>query len=119
MSNDPGMIQAYKEGKDLYCVIAASMFNNNYEDNLEFYPEFTEVELDGKISIAGTDTEHTEILDEDSSITIPWCYLVPTDSGDKEAFKIIAGDSIISDCGNLIVKEVKTENKQTTISFEI
>lgn len=50
------MIQAYKEGKDLYCVIAAAMFNNNYEENLEFYPEGTEIELDGKKIICGKKT---------------------------------------------------------------
>ena len=34
MSQDPAMIQAYQEGKDLYCVIAAGMFGNKYEENL-------------------------------------------------------------------------------------
>jgi DNA polymerase I-like protein with 3'-5' exonuclease and polymerase domains len=56
MSQDPAMIQAYNEGKDLYCVIAASMFSNKYEDNLEFYPEGTEIELDGKKIICGHKT---------------------------------------------------------------
>ena len=32
MSDDPAMRQAYLEGKDLYCVIAAKIYNNNYED---------------------------------------------------------------------------------------
>ena len=35
MSQDPEMLKAYEEGKDLYCVIAASMFDNKYEENLE------------------------------------------------------------------------------------
>ena len=35
MADDPAMKQAYAEGKDLYCVIASKVFNNNYEDNLE------------------------------------------------------------------------------------
>jgi len=56
MSQDPNMIKAYKEGKDLYCVIAAAMFGNKYEDNLEFYPEGTEIELDGKKVICGKKT---------------------------------------------------------------
>lgn len=56
MSEDPSMIQAYNEGKDLYCVIAEKMFNNKYEDNLEFYPEGTELELDGKKIICGNKT---------------------------------------------------------------
>ena len=56
MSQDPEMIKAYNEGKDLYAVIAQAMFKNKYEDNLEFYPEGTEIELDGKKIICGKKT---------------------------------------------------------------
>ncbi len=56
LSGDPAMRQAYLEGKDLYCVIAASVYNNRYEDNLEHYPEGTELELDGKKIICGHKT---------------------------------------------------------------
>ena len=56
MSQDPAMMKAYEEGRDLYAVIAQSAFNNNYEDNLEFYPEGTEIELDGKKIICGHKT---------------------------------------------------------------
>jgi DNA polymerase I-like protein with 3'-5' exonuclease and polymerase domains len=56
LSGDPAMRQAYLEGKDLYCVIAASIYNNRYEDNLEHYPEGTVLELDGKQTICGHKT---------------------------------------------------------------
>jgi hypothetical protein len=56
MSQSPQMMQAYFEGKDLYAVIAQSMFNNEYWENLEFYPEGTEIELDGKKIICGKKT---------------------------------------------------------------
>ena len=56
MANDENMIQAYKDGKDLYCVIASKVFNNKYEDNLEFYPEGNEIELDGKKIVCGHKT---------------------------------------------------------------
>jgi len=56
MSQDPKMMQAYFEGKDLYAVIAQSMFNNEYWENLEFYPEGHEIELDGKKIICGKKT---------------------------------------------------------------
>lgn len=56
MSQDPKMIQAYLDGKDLYAVIAQSMFNNEYWENLEFYPEGTEIELDGKKIVCGKKT---------------------------------------------------------------
>jgi hypothetical protein len=42
------MIDAYMKGRDLYAVIAQSAFHNNYEDNLEFYPEGTVIEENGK-----------------------------------------------------------------------
>lgn len=50
------MYQAYIEGKDLYAMIAQSAFDNEYWENLEFYPEGTEIELDGKKIICGNKT---------------------------------------------------------------
>lgn len=47
-SNDDNMINAYKEGKDLYATIAAGVYNNTYEDNLEHYS-------DGSINAAGAE----------------------------------------------------------------
>ena len=43
VSQDQTMIDAYMKGQDLYAVIAQSAFDNNYEDNLEFYPEGSEI----------------------------------------------------------------------------
>lgn len=56
LGGDPAMRQAYLEGKDLYCVIAANIYNNKYEDNLEHYPEGTVIELDGKQTVCGYKT---------------------------------------------------------------
>lgn len=56
LSGDPTMYKAYLEGKDLYAMIAQSAFDNNYEDNLEFWPEGTELEIDGQKIIAGKKT---------------------------------------------------------------
>lgn len=56
LSQDRHMLTAYNEGKDLYAMIARSAFNNRYEDNLEFWPEGTEIEVDGKKIIAGNKT---------------------------------------------------------------
>lgn len=41
MCQDPAMIQAYHEGKDLYASIASLAFNKPYEDCLEFRPDGT------------------------------------------------------------------------------
>ncbi len=56
LSGDPAMRQAYLDGKDLYCVIAANIYNNKYEDNLEHYPEGTVLELDGNKTVCGYKT---------------------------------------------------------------
>ena len=56
LSGDSTMYEAYTSGKDLYAMIAQSAFDNNYEDNLEFYPEGTEIEIDGKKVICGKKT---------------------------------------------------------------
>lgn len=40
-SNDTNMIESYRQGKDLYCVIASSVYHNKYEDNLELNPDGT------------------------------------------------------------------------------
>lgn len=41
MCQDPQMIEAYKNNKDLYASIASLAFNKSYEDCLEFYPDGT------------------------------------------------------------------------------
>lgn len=40
-SKDHNMINAYKNGKDLYATIAMGVYHNKYEDNLELYPDGT------------------------------------------------------------------------------
>ena len=45
-SNDETMINSYKQNKDLYAIIASSVYHNKYEDNLEHYP-------DGSINVEG------------------------------------------------------------------
>lgn len=56
LSGEPKMYEAYNNSKDLYAIIAQSAFHNNYEDNLEFWPEGTELEIDGQKVIAGKKT---------------------------------------------------------------
>lgn len=36
ISQDPNMLEVFREGKDIYASIAQSIFHNKYEDNLEF-----------------------------------------------------------------------------------
>ena len=55
-AQDETMLNAYKEGKDLYAVIASYMYDNNYADNLEFYPEGTRIEFNGEWVTCGNKT---------------------------------------------------------------
>ena len=59
-SRDANMLKAYSDGKDLYAVIAQSMYGNRYEDNLEFYPEGTVIEEDGKKVVCGKKTNQNK-----------------------------------------------------------
>lgn len=38
-ANDESMLNAYKEDKDMYAIIASQVYHNKYEDNLECYPD--------------------------------------------------------------------------------
>lgn len=60
MSQDPAMIKAYQEGKDLYSVIASMSFGRKYEDCLEFYPEGTVIDFEGKKVVCGHKTHQNK-----------------------------------------------------------
>lgn len=47
-SNDAIMIQAFKENKDIYAMIASVAYKVPYENCLEFHPETHEYQPDGK-----------------------------------------------------------------------
>ena len=59
-SQDPGMIKAYQEGKDLYSYIAAMSFGRKYEDCLEFYPEGTVLDIEGEKVVCGHKTHQNK-----------------------------------------------------------
>ena len=88
------MRQAYLEGKDLYCVIAANIYNNDYWDNTEFYKEFTEVDIGGNRVIAGSDKTISVSTDAENSIVVPWCYLLETKQGNVAAKDLSTTDAI-------------------------
>lgn len=68
LSGEPKMYEAYTTGKDLYAIIASSALGNRYEDCLEFWPEGTELEIDGKKVIAGKKTHLNKQGKENRSI---------------------------------------------------
>lgn len=110
------MKQAYAEGKDLYCVIASKIFNNDYWDNTEFYKEGFVVELDGNKTVAGSEKVYEKQVTD--KLEVPYYYLVPTEFGDTPASDIKAGDKILAKEGTFEVSQVKTEEEITTIYFK-
>lgn len=48
IANDSTMIEAFKQGKDIYATIASVSFGVPYENCLEFHPETHEYQPDGK-----------------------------------------------------------------------
>lgn len=59
-SQDPAMIQAYKDGKDLYAEIASLSFDKPYEECLEFYPEGTIIDYEGQKVTCGHKTHQNK-----------------------------------------------------------
>lgn len=59
-SKDKNMLDAYLTGRDLYSVIAAMSFDKSYEECLEFYPEGTKIQLEGKIVTCGRKTHQNK-----------------------------------------------------------
>lgn len=59
-AQDDAMLKAYEEDKDLYSVIAQSMYNNKYEDNLEFYEAGKKIIIEGNEIICGYKTHQNK-----------------------------------------------------------
>lgn len=59
-AQDDAMLKAYEEDKDLYAVIAQSIYKNRYEDNLEFYPEGSVITIDGQKIVCGNGTHQNK-----------------------------------------------------------
>lgn len=116
-SNDPDMIGAYAEGKDLYSIVACAMFNNKYEDNLEFYPEGTKINFEGQEIIAGNDNIYIEDI-ENNTFTILNFRLVETILGMVAAESLKLGDILITDEGNKKIKNIQKDNNLITIELE-
>jgi hypothetical protein len=110
------MRAAYLEGKDLYCVIASNIYNNDYWDNTEFFKEGTVIELDGKKTVAGSDK--SQIKQATDKLEVPYYYLIPTTVGDVAAHEIKSGDKIIAAEGTFEVSATETINDITTIYFK-
>lgn len=47
LCNDEAMLTAFREGKDLYCQIAAVAFHTTYENCLEHFPKDTPIKKKG------------------------------------------------------------------------
>lgn len=118
ISQDPKMIDAYNNKQDLYAVIAQSAFDNDYGQNLEFYPDGYEVEVDGKKTYSGNNAQKTYTTDDDDSIILPKHYLVDSPEGEKQVLSLAVGDKINSNIGLIKIVNVEAINqKEIKLSF--
>lgn len=119
LSGDKTMYEAYNHGKDLYAMIAQSAYHNNYEDNLEFYPDGTELEIDDKLVVSGSGKEFAIKTNNDDVITVKYYELLETANGDIVAKDLKIGDKIISDVGQLTICSKVQNNDDITLSLSM
>lgn len=91
-SKDAQMKQAYLDGKDLYSLIASMAYELPYEDCLEFYPEGTKLEIEGKTIICGNEKEKE--ITYDNGFKLPFYYMVNTPAGYKDVTSLNNNDII-------------------------
>lgn len=94
-SKDTQMKQAYLEGKDLYSLIASMAYKMPYEDCLEFYPEGTKIELEGKEIVCGSDKEI--LFEYDSALggfRVPYYYLYETSNNPTLVSELVAATEL-------------------------
>ena len=115
-ADETAMKQAYAEGKDLYCVIASKIFNNDYWDNTEFYKEGTVLELDGSETVAGSGQSYEKYVTD--TLEVPYYYLVPTVRGEIAADELTAGDLVIANEGNFSICNINRVADTVIIRFE-
>lgn len=115
-SKDNKMREAYMEGKDLYSIIASMAYNKPYEECLEFYPEGTELNIEGKTVICGNEKEIVEEI-IDNTFTVPYYRLVNTPKGMITASDLKINDEVTTDEGNKKIAYISTNNKKTTIKL--
>lgn len=113
-SGDPDMTAAYKAGQDLYSLIASKVYNNKYEDNLEFYPEGTKIIFEGKEVICGNEKTYIE-EDNNREFSIPYFRLVETTRGFISAYDLTTNDILITDEGKFNIKELSQYNDKINI----
>lgn len=92
-------------------MIASEMFGYPYEECLEFYPEGTELEIDGQKVIAGSGKEEQVEVDDKEGITTFYYNLLETDHGDISAQDLKIGNKVKADTGwlTLIDKQIVDE----------
>lgn len=114
-SKDEKMKEAYESGKDLYSLIGSMAYNLPYEQCLEFYPEGTEIEIEGKKIICGNEKTY-EVESVDNTFTIPYFRLVNTSKGMVQASLLEPGDVLITDEKDVPIINVETKNNLTIIT---
>ena len=118
-AKDDKMKQAYEDKKDLYAVIAQSMFENNYEDNLEFYPDGTEVISDGKRIISGTGNATTTTTTNHTFSVKPYELLKDNNLQLRTADSFKINDILVDTNNNkLHISQIEYQNNLVQITVK-
>lgn len=116
-SQDPKMIQAFKDGKDIYATIASVSYNVPYEECLEFHPITGEYQAEGKKRRSEAKTIVLGICYGRSTITIAeQLFGSNEDMTDDEKIKAAQKiyDSVLSAFPNLkkLMEDSRNQAKQ-------
>lgn len=117
---DPSMLKAFAEGKDIYATIAGLAFNQPYEKCLEFHPETHEYQPDGKRMRGEAKTIVLGICYGRSTVTIgEQLFGTRDDMSDedktKEAQKIY--DAVLNAFPNLRTGMLSAQNSARTLGY--
>ena len=124
---DPKMIQAYREGKDLYSEIASLSFKFPYEECLEHFPAGTPIK---KVNDEWKSCELQEVFDnakevemqsKDNRLSVGRHFILETVNGFREAQSISENDILIGYDGEnkKEVKVIKVSEEDSNIAIEL
>lgn len=120
VSQDPKMIQSFKDNKDIYGSIASVAFNLPYEQCLEFHPETGEYQPDGKARRTEAKSIVLGICYGRSTVTIAeQLYGNDTSLSDEEKQKKAQNvfDSVLKAFPNLRDAMLNAQNKARKLGY--
>lgn len=70
LCEDEGMLNAYRQGKDLYADIASVAFNYPYEECLEYFPKDTPIKCVNGVWKFGSEDDYDKLADGEHDVYV-------------------------------------------------